>query len=52
MIKLINPSTHEILDYFGIPSSSTLMTADSTPPSDIKYFKQKRLDVRAKIIGE
>lgn len=51
-VKLINVNNYEILDYFGIPSSVTLMTAESSPQSDIKHFKQKRLNVRARIVGE
>lgn len=37
-LKVINNS-YEILDYTGIPSSSSLMTLDASPMDDMRTFK-------------
>jgi hypothetical protein len=37
--KFLNVEKHEILDYSGIPSSVTLLVAESSPIEDMKAFK-------------
>ena len=39
ILKFINTTDYQILDYSGIPSSATLMTVDSSPIEDNRRFK-------------
>ena len=39
----------EILDFSAIPSSASLVSLESAPLDDIRYFKKKKLEIRAKI---
>lgn len=49
--KILAPGSGEILDYNGIPSSTTICECNSSPIEDLRYFKQKRFDIRQKILG-
>jgi len=40
-----------ILDYTGIPSSTTILGVESSPIEDLRIFKQKRFDNRQKALG-
>lgn len=51
-IKFVNPSTYEILDYSGIPSSISILQADSVPQQDMREFREKRKQVNLKKWGK
>ena len=35
----MRPTEYQIIDYRGIPSSASLLLADSSPKEDIRLFK-------------
>ena len=39
VFKFLNTTDHQVTDYSGIPSSSTLLTAESAPIEDMRIFK-------------
>ena len=41
-IKVVNPDDLSILNYRGIPSSMSLMTADAATPEEIAKYRQKQ----------
>ena len=51
VFKFLNTTDHLVTDYSGIPSSSTLLTAESAPIEDMRIFKQKKLDARGRVWG-
>lgn len=52
VLKFLNLDAHAIIDYSGIPSSHTLMTADSAPVEDMRAFKQKKFEARGRVWGQ
>lgn len=52
MVKVLVPSSYEIVDYSAIPSSTSLLTVDASPIEDLRLFKQKRFEARARVWGE
>lgn len=49
--KFIQTGNFEITDYFGIPSSATLMQVESSNIEDTRSIKARKVRTRAKIIG-
>jgi hypothetical protein len=49
-IKVI--SNGEIIDYSGIPSSTSLLMVDATPLADIRLFIEKRKERALQVWGK
>jgi len=51
-LKVIGTSSYEILDYFGIPSSVSLLQTDATSIEDLRVFREKRKTICIKNYGK
>lgn len=51
-LKVIGASSYEILDYFGIPSSVSLLQTDATSIEDLRVFREKRKTICVKNYGK